>query len=36
MLASNYYHIPTGITLGMVAAILLISVLASVVYPKKA
>jgi len=35
MLASNYYHIPTGITLGMVAVILLISVLASVVYPKK-
>jgi tellurite resistance protein TerC len=36
MLASHYYRIPTGITLAMVAVILLISVLASIVYPKKA
>jgi tellurite resistance protein TerC len=36
MLASHYYQIPTSITLAIVAAILLISVLASVVYPKKA
>jgi tellurite resistance protein TerC len=36
MLASHYYQIPTSITLAMVAVILLISVLASVVYPKKA
>lgn len=36
MLASHYYQIPTSITLAIVAVILLVSVLASVVYPKKA
>jgi tellurite resistance protein TerC len=36
MLASHYYQIPTSITLAIVAVILLISVLASVVNPKKA
>ncbi len=35
MLVSHYYQVPTGITLGVVAGILLVSGLASVVYPKK-
>jgi tellurite resistance protein TerC len=35
MLASHYYQIPTGVTLATVAVILLVSVLASVVHPKK-
>ena len=36
MLASNYYPIPTGIALGVVAGVLAISVLASLVHPKGA
>lgn len=35
MLVSHYYPIPTGIALGVVAGILLISVVASVVHPQK-
>jgi tellurite resistance protein TerC len=35
MLVSHYYQVPTGITLGVVAGILLVSGLASVVYPRK-
>jgi tellurite resistance protein TerC len=35
MLASNYYQVPTGITLAVVAGVLGISVLGSVVFPKK-
>jgi tellurite resistance protein TerC len=34
MLVSNYYPIPTGIALGVVAGVLLISVLASLLHPK--
>ena len=34
MLASHYYQIPTGLALAVVAAVLLISVLASVAHPK--
>ena len=36
MLVSHYYQIPTEIALGTVAGILIISVLASMVHPKKA
>jgi len=32
MLASNYYRIPTGVTLGVVAGVLLVSVLASLLH----
>ena len=35
MLVSHYYQIPTGVALTMVAGVLLVSVLASVVHPKK-
>jgi tellurite resistance protein TerC len=35
MLISHYYHIPTELALGIVAGILLASVLASVLHPKK-
>ncbi|HVO79597.1 MAG TPA: TerC family protein [Terriglobales bacterium] len=35
MLVSHYYHLPTEVALGTVAGVLLISVLASVVHPKK-
>ena len=35
MLISHYYQIPTIVALGVVAAVLLISVLASMVHPKK-
>ena len=35
MLVAHYYRVSTGITLGVVAGVLLISGLASVVYPKK-
>ena len=35
MLVSHYYQIPTGIALGVVAGILLVSVIASVVHPQK-
>ena len=35
MLASNYVQVPTVVALGVVAGVLLISVLASVAYPKK-
>jgi tellurite resistance protein TerC len=35
MLVSHYYQIPTGVALGVVAAVLLISVLASVFHPRK-
>jgi tellurite resistance protein TerC len=35
MLVSHYYHMPTELALGVVAGVLLISVLASVVHPKK-
>ena len=36
MLVSHYYQIPTEIALGIVAGILIISVVASMVHPKKA
>ncbi len=35
MLVSHYYQIPTGLALGVVAGVLLVSVLVSVVRPKK-
>ena len=35
MLISHYYQIPTAIALGVVAGVLLISVLASIVHPEK-
>jgi tellurite resistance protein TerC len=35
MLVSHHYHMPTELALGVVAGVLLISVLASVVHPKK-
>jgi tellurite resistance protein TerC len=35
MLVSHYYHMPTELALGVVAVVLLTSVLASVVHPKK-
>jgi tellurite resistance protein TerC len=35
MLVAHYYRVPTGITLAVVAGVLLVSGLASVVYPKK-
>jgi tellurite resistance protein TerC len=35
MLISGYIHIPTGWALGVVIAVLAISVLASIVWPKK-
>lgn len=35
MLLSNYYKIPTGVALSVVGSVLLISVLASLVFPKK-
>lgn len=35
MLVSHYYHMPTELALGVVAGVLLISVLASVAHPKK-
>jgi len=34
MVASNYYQIPTGVALGVVAGVLLVSVLASLLHPK--
>ncbi len=34
MMASNYYQIPTGIALGVVAGVLLVSVLASMLNPR--
>jgi tellurite resistance protein TerC len=34
MLLSNYYHIPTLIALGVVAGVLLVSVLASLLHPQ--
>src|SRR6202049_3031080 len=34
MMASNYYQIPTGIALGVVAGVLLVSVLASLLHPR--
>jgi tellurite resistance protein TerC len=36
MLASDYYKIPTGVALAVVAGVLLISVLASLLHPQKA
>ena len=36
MLVSHYYQIPTAVALGVVAGVLLISVLASVIHPRKA
>jgi predicted tellurium resistance membrane protein TerC len=36
MLASHYFKIPTGVALGVVAGVLLISVLASLARPAKA
>jgi tellurite resistance protein TerC len=36
MLASRYYQLPTSVALGVVVAVLVISVLASVLFPKKA
>ncbi len=35
MMSSHYYTIPTGVALGTVAGVLLISILASVIFPKK-
>jgi tellurite resistance protein TerC len=35
MLASEYFKIPTGVALGVVAGVLTISVIASLVFPKK-
>jgi tellurite resistance protein TerC len=35
MLVSHYYHMPTEVALGVVAGVLLISVLASVAHPKQ-
>ncbi|MGZ4816117.1 MAG: TerC/Alx family metal homeostasis membrane protein, partial [Terriglobales bacterium] len=35
MLLSNYYHLPTHVALGVVGGVLAVSVLASVVFPKK-
>lgn len=35
MLVSHYYHMPTEVALGVVAGVLLISVLASVAHPRK-
>jgi tellurite resistance protein TerC len=35
MLASEYYIIPTGVALGVVAGVLAVSVVASLVFPKK-
>src|ERR1700680_1233029 len=34
MLASNYYQIPTGVALGVVAVVLLVSVMASLLHPR--
>jgi tellurite resistance protein TerC len=34
MMASNYYQIPTGVALGVVAGVLLVSVLASLLHPR--
>jgi len=34
MLASDYYQIPTGVALGVVAGVLLVSVLASLLHPR--
>jgi tellurite resistance protein TerC len=34
MMTSNYYQIPTGIALGVVAGVLLVSVLASMLHPR--
>ena len=34
MLSSNYYQIPTGVALGVVAAVLLVSVVASLLHPR--
>jgi tellurite resistance protein TerC len=34
MVASNYYQIPTGVALGVVAGVLLVSVLASLLHPR--
>lgn len=36
MLASHYYTVPTGVALGTVAGVLVVSVLASVLFPKPA
>ena len=36
MLASRYYQLPTSVALGVVVAVLVISVLASALFPKKA
>jgi tellurite resistance protein TerC len=35
MLVSHYYEIPTAIALGAVAGVLAISVVASLIHPKK-
>jgi tellurite resistance protein TerC len=35
MLISNFYHLPTAVALGVVAGVLVISVLASLLWPKK-
>jgi tellurite resistance protein TerC len=34
MLASDYYQIPTSVALGLVAGVLLVSVLASLLHPR--
>jgi tellurite resistance protein TerC len=34
MVASNYYQIPTGVALGVIAGVLLVSVLASLLHPR--
>jgi tellurite resistance protein TerC len=35
MLISNFYHLPTAVALGVVAGVLVVSVAASLVFPKK-
>jgi len=35
MLLSHYWHVPTAAALAVIGVVLLISVLASVIYPKK-
>jgi tellurite resistance protein TerC len=36
MLLSNFYHLPTAVALGVVGGVLMLSVVASIVFPKKA
>jgi hypothetical protein len=34
MLLSNFIHLPTAVALGVVAAVLVVSVVASLIFPK--